>query len=126
VALPSVDKLGCCTPEELVVWLVMPFGPRNGPPYFQMIVNKAISDAQLQEIVGAFIDDLATGGATHEEAAARAGGMLRMLDSKGLKAGADKVFFGLEQMPFLGYLLEKGHMKPDPEKVAAIKRLLPP
>lgn len=30
----SIAKLGCITPEELFVWLVMPFGPRNGPPYF--------------------------------------------------------------------------------------------
>ena len=52
--------------------------------------------------------------------------MLRMLASKGLKAGADKVFFGLERMQFLGYLLEAGVMKPDPEKVAAMERLLPP
>ena len=34
VASSSVAKLGCCTPEELICWLVMPFGPRNGPPYF--------------------------------------------------------------------------------------------
>ena len=65
VAPSSVAKLGCCTPEELICWLVMPFGPRNGPPYFQMTINKAISDAHLQDIVGAFIDDLATGGMSH-------------------------------------------------------------
>ena len=80
----------------------------------------------MQEIVGAFIDDLATGGMSHQETAGRAGKMLRMLGEKGLKAGADKVFFGMEKMPFLGYLLEGGQMKPDPDKVAAIERLLPP
>lgn len=34
VELDSIAKLGCVTPEELFCWLVMPFGPRNGPPYF--------------------------------------------------------------------------------------------
>lgn len=34
VDLDCIEKLGCITPEELFVWLVMPFGPRNGPPYF--------------------------------------------------------------------------------------------
>jgi hypothetical protein len=91
-----------------------------------MTINRAISDAQLQEIVAAFIDDLATGGMCHEETAERAGHMLKMLATKGLKAGADKIFFGLEKMQFLGYLLEGGEMKPDPEKVESIKRLLPP
>lgn len=62
----------------------------------------------------------------HEETATRAGEMLRMLGAKGLKAGADKIFFGLESMQFLGYLLEGGKLKPDPDKVSAISRLLPP
>ena len=30
----SVEKLGCNTEEDLIVWLVLPFGPRNGPPHF--------------------------------------------------------------------------------------------
>ena len=49
-----------------------------------------------------------------------------MLDKKGLKAGADKIFMGLTSMQFRGYLLEDGQLKPDPEKVAALLRLLPP
>ena len=49
-----------------------------------------------------------------------------MLAKKGLKAGADKIFMGLTSMQFLGYLLEDGQLKPDPEKVAALLRLLPP
>lgn len=52
--------------------------------------------------------------------------MLQMLSKRGLKAGADKIFLGLTQIHFLGYLIEDGCLKPDPEKVAAIKRLLPP
>lgn len=67
----SVPKLGCNTPEDLFVWLVMPFGPRNGPPYFQATVNKAISDDELHEIVAAFIDDLATGDSNHADCAKR-------------------------------------------------------
>lgn len=104
----------------------MPFGPRNGPPYFQATVNKAISEDELHDIVAAFIDDLATGGSTHQECAKRAEQMLSMLGKRGLKAGADKIFLGLTSMHFLGYLLESGGMKPDPDKVAAIERLQPP
>lgn len=122
----SVEKLGCITPEELFVWLVMPFGPRNGPPYFQATVNKAIAEDELFDDVAAFIDDLATGGETHVENAERTGKMLGMLAKRGLKAGADKIFLGLTKIHFLGYLIEDGKLKPDPEKVAAIKRLLPP
>ena len=65
----SVEKLGCNTEEDLIVWLVLPFGPRNGPPHFQAVINKAIAEDHLHDDVGAFIDDLATGGFSHQEAA---------------------------------------------------------
>lgn len=87
-------------------------------------MNKAIAEDELHDDVAAFIDDLATGGETHEESAARAGKMLGMLAKRGLKAGADKIFLGLTKIHFLGYLIEDGNLKPDPEKVSAIKRLL--
>ena len=42
------------------------------------------------------------------------------------KLGADKVFLGYHEVVFLGYLIRGGEILPDPEKVSAIKRLLPP
>lgn len=122
----SVEKLGCNTEEDLIVWLVLPFGPRNGPPHFQAVINKAIAEDQLHDDVGAFIDDLATGGLTHEEAALKGKKMLQMLGKRGLKAGANKIHMGLTKIKFLGFQIENGELKPDPEKVSAIERLLPP
>jgi hypothetical protein len=53
--------------------------------------------------VGAFIDDLATGGFTHAEAALKAKKMLLMLGKRGLKAGANKIHMGLTKIKFLGF-----------------------
>ena len=52
--------------------------------------------------------------------------MFAMLASRHLLAGADKVFLGLDEIRFLGYLLRDGQSMPDPDKVEAITRLLPP
>ena len=52
--------------------------------------------------------------------------MFAMLASRHLLAGADKVFLGLTEIRFLGYLLKEGGAMPDPDKAAAIARLLPP
>ena len=60
------------------------------------------------------------------ENAARASLMLAMLAKSHLLAGADKVFLGLEEIRFLGYLLRAGTALPDPDKTLAIQRLLPP
>jgi Reverse transcriptase (RNA-dependent DNA polymerase) len=110
----------------LIAWLVLPFGPRNGPPHFQAVINKAIAEDGLQEDVGAFIDDLATGGGNHAAAAQKAKLMLTMLGKRGLKAGANKIHMGLLTIKFLGFQIHNGELSPDPDKVAAISRLLPP
>ena len=52
--------------------------------------------------------------------------MFAMLASRRLLAGADKVFLGLNEIRFLGYLLKDGGASPDPDKVEAIHRLLAP
>ena len=67
----------------------------------------------LAEIVAAFIDDLATGGKDHQSSAHNFGKLLGMLEAANLKAGASKVFAGLEEMDFLGFTLAGGHIKPD-------------
>lgn len=109
-----------------MVWSRLPFGVRNGPPAFQRGMTQAIREHGLEEIVACFIDDLATGGGTHEEAVQNAEKLFTMLEDFHLLAGADKVFMGLSEMKFLGYLLVAGQLQPDPDKVAAVERLLPP
>ena len=89
-------------------------------------MNEAIASAKLQDVLGCFVDDLATGGHSHKQNAERAAAMFAMLMSRHLLAGADKVFLGLEEIRFLGYLLKEGGASPDPDKVDAIHRLLAP
>ena len=122
----SVQYTGVITTELLYMWLRLPFGVRNGPPAFQRAITEAIHGHGLAAVVGAFIDDLATGGRGHRHSAANCARMFAMLRGSNFKAGASKVFLGQEELPFLGYLLRKGALSPDPDKVSAIERLLPP
>ena len=89
-------------------------------------MQQALRDAGLNDMVGCFIDDLAIGGRSHQEAADNAGKLFAMLEDSHLLAGADKVFLGLTSICFLGFKLEAGTVTPDPDKTAAISRLLPP
>ena len=52
--------------------------------------------------------------------------MLEMLGKRGLKAGANKIHMGLLTINFLGFQIHNGELSPDPDKVEAISRLLPP
>ena len=104
----SIPYTGCCTPDELFVWTRLPFGVRNGPPHFQRTMNTAIQEAGLADLLSCFIDNLATGGHSHQQIADHAAAMFKMLADRRLLAGADKVFLGLEELRFLGFLLKKG------------------
>jgi hypothetical protein len=99
----SIPFTGVCTPETLYMWLRLAFGLRNGPPAFQRAVHEIIAKAGLAHIIGQFIDDLATGGKTHAHGALNCKKMLAMLQEANFKAGATKVFLGLEELAFLGF-----------------------
>ncbi len=99
----SIPLTGVCTLEDLLVWLRLPFGVRNGPPAFQRAILEALASHGLLDLVGCFIDDLATGGEDHEQAAHRAKQLFSMMEEWQLLAGADKVFLGQTEIKFLGY-----------------------
>ncbi len=119
----SIPCTGVCTPEELFVWTRLPFGVRNGPPAFQRAMAQALGAAGLGDRAGCFIDDVATGGANHDEGVKNIRELFAALEAAHLLAGADKVSLGLEVVQFLGYQLKGGNLYPDPEKTAAIDRL---
>jgi hypothetical protein len=96
---------------------------RNGPASFQRAIWEALRKAGIADIVAAFIDDLGTGGGDHQHCAHNFGKLLGALEQSNLKAGAPKVFAGLEEMQFLGFTLAGGTLKPDDDKVESIARL---
>ncbi len=79
------------------------------------------------EYVRAYIDDLLviTRG-TLEDHLAKLGEVLRRLREAGLKVNAAKSFFCTHEIEYLGYILTRGGIKPQPKKVQAILALNPP
>ena len=71
-------------------------------------MHATIQAAGLASIIGQFIDDLATGGKSHPHSASNCNKMFAMLQGANFKAGATKVFLGLTEMAFLGFLLQDG------------------
>ncbi len=103
LALASMACTGVCTPDELFVWTRVPFGVRNGPPAFQRAMAQILAAAGLGDFTGVFIDDVATGGDTHEEGVKNVRDLFAALEGAHLLAGADKVTLGLTVVNFLGY-----------------------
>jgi hypothetical protein len=79
------------------------------------------------EYVRAYIDNLLviTRG-TLEDHLDKLREVLRRLCEAGLKVNAEKSFFCTHEIEYLGYILTRGRIKPQPKKVQAILALNPP
>jgi hypothetical protein len=79
------------------------------------------------EYVRAYIDDLLVIiRGTLEDHLDKPREVLRRLCKAGLKVNAAKSFFCTHEIEYLGYILTRGGIKPQPKKVQALLTLNPP
>ena len=72
------------------------------------------------------MDDILVYGETQAENDSCLHGVLKQLQSKGITLNMDKCEFLVSTMKFLGQIISQGGMRPDPEKISGITRMLPP
>ena len=101
----------------------LPFGITSAPEYFQ----KRMSEI-LQGLEGAvcLIDDILVYGKTQEEHDKRLTTVLQKIAAAGVTLNEDKCKIAKTQVKFLGQLIDKHGIHPDPAKVSAIKQMKAP
>jgi hypothetical protein len=57
IALEETYKTTFVTDWGAFVWMVVPFGVKNGPPTLQRIINKAFRKYSLDQFMKIFLDD---------------------------------------------------------------------
>lgn len=105
---------------------VMPFGLINAPATFQCLMNTLFDRNQFQQFLEIFIDDLCIHAATWDEFVKSVDVVLAKLIEGKLKLAPEKCLFGHRQVEYLGHLVSKEGTSPDPKKVEATVKLLPP
>ena len=78
------------------------------------------------EGVEVFMDDILIYGTSMEQHDARLEMVLQRVESAGLKLNKEKCSLRRSQLRFLGHLIDQSGVKPDPDKVEAIRQLPPP
>ena len=95
----------------------LPFGLSSAQDVFQDIMSEMFEDIEGVEVV---VDDMLIWGET-EEHDAKLEQVLKHARHRNLRLNKDKSQIKLEKISYIGHILSKDGLKPDPQKVKAIK-----
>ena len=98
----------------------MPFGLTNAPATFQRLMDRILRN-EIEEFVQVYLDDIIIYSKSWEEHLGHIQIILERLEEAGLKLGRDKCFFGKTELEFLGHIITREGIKPNPDKVAKVK-----
>ena len=100
-------------------YCVMPFGLTNAPASCQALVNDALSDG-LDIFVVAYLDDILVFSKTREEHVKHVRWVMEKLRERELKLKLEKCEFFQSEVPFLGSIVGRFGIKPDPAKIKSV------
>jgi hypothetical protein len=119
------EKTAFATPHRgLFQFLVMPFGLANAPSVFMMLMNVVLQG--LEGFACAYLDDVIIFSKTAEEHARHIQQVFERLRMHNLKLKLKKCKFFQEETEYLGFVISKDGVKPNPNKVEAIRRMAAP
>ncbi|KAK7918601.1 hypothetical protein WMY93_009885 [Mugilogobius chulae] len=107
------------TPMGHFEYLVMPFGLTNAPAVFQSLINDVLRDF-LNRFVFVYLDDILIFSQSHAEHQIHVRQVLQRLLENKLFVKAEKCDFYSSKVSFLGFIIEQGQVKADPEKIKAV------
>lgn len=109
----------------LFQWLVMPFGLTNAPATFQRLMD-AILRGLKWECCLVYLDDIIIYSRSITEHLKHLELVLKRLAQYNLKVNLKKCSFAMSKLLYLGHLVSKEGIQPDPAKIEAVTKLKPP
>lgn len=107
------------TPAGLFQFTVMPFGLHGAPATFQRLMDKVLQGCE--ECSAAYLDDVVIYSRTWEEHLSHLRKVLGKIQSAGLTLNLKKCEWAREEVRYLGYRLGQGKVRPQVDKVEAIR-----
>nr|XP_043639059.1 uncharacterized protein LOC122610129 [Erigeron canadensis] len=102
-------------------FLVMPFGLTNAPAVFMDLMNR-VCKPYLDDFIIVFIDDILIYSKTKKEHEVHLRQALELLRTEKLYGKFSKSEFWLEEVKFLGHVVNKDGIKVDPNKIEAVEK----
>jgi hypothetical protein len=120
IAQEDIEKTAFSTAFGLYEFVVMPFGLTNAPPTFQRLMNRILEEF-LRKFVLVYIDDINVYSKTWDEHLQHLRKVFQKIKESGLKLKREKCYFGMTEVKFLGHVIGKEGIKPDPEIIEKIQ-----
>ena len=121
VAEKDRHKTAFCTPEGgLYEFVKMSFGLTNAPATFQRLMNEIFKDDLFKHVL-IFLDDLLVYNETPAEHLEHLEKVFPKLRAAGLKLKPKKCDLYKTQVNYLGHVLDKTGIRPDPKKLEAVR-----
>lgn len=111
------------TPFGNFRYMRMPFGIKTGPKIFQKMNFENFGDIDGVII---YFDDLLIVGRTREDHDSVLKKVLDRAREKNVRFNPNKVQIGLEEVKYFGHIFSLNSVKPDPERIEAIKNISRP
>lgn len=115
------DKTAFICPLGFFQFERMPQGITGAPATFQRLMEKAVGDMHMLEVI-VYLDDLIVFGTTLEEHEQRLLKVLARLEEAGLKLSLDKCQFCRSRVTYVGHIVSEHGIATDPSKVDAVTR----
>lgn len=118
------SKLTCFnTPFGRYRFLRAPFGIKSIPEIFQRVMTELMENIEGAEVI---VDDILIWGSTQQEHDERLKKVLERARQCDLKLSKSKCQFRRDEVEYVGHIISKDGLKPDPEKVRAVKMMKKP
>ncbi|XP_037959893.1 uncharacterized protein K02A2.6-like [Teleopsis dalmanni] len=101
----------------------MVFGIKTFPAIFQQIMDQMLAGLNC---TASYIDDIFVSGKTASEHTDNLYAVLTRVRDYGFKLKYEKCNFFKTEIKYLGYIINQEGLKPDPERIAAIKQMPEP
>ena len=117
------------TPFGLYRWLRMPFGLKSAPEEFQRRLDECLEGLKNVAVIADDILIYGTGNTDNEAEKSHDAALIALLNrcrECGLKLNKNKLRFKLDSVTYMGHVISKEGVCPDPEKVVAIDNMEKP
>lgn len=115
------QKSAFCTTEGLYEFKVMPFGLCNAPATFQRLMDLVLAGLQWSHCL-VYIDDVVVLGGSFSEHLQNLQAVFVRLRKAGLKLKPKKCAFFQTEVSYLGHIISRDGVSPDPAKVDKVAK----